>query len=342
MGNDIKNELSSLLESNKSSLIEQYGPLEDKIESLASVVKENKNDIQTKTSEIINSRISELENKFTSLVDVINESNANKLNIEQENSDRLYDKLAQLVSSINYEKNEFFLETKQQITSIIKSNENEKKYIISLLNKIQEDNQTTNDEVALNRSLVNSEKLLQLEHLIMKQNQELEELLNDKNEAFDTIHEMLSNTTKDDNVTQSDFRIIEDNVTNIVKNLEDKISNLEQTFVSHLDTINTNMANSLMNAPMNNYTDNKALSEIMNNINSVEQKLIQNYDYIKQNFNESFSEIISKLNSAKDSMFNDTEINTKLDTIINDIDSIKYSSNYGLGDSLKSELRDCL
>lgn len=339
LGTDIKNELSNLLESNKSSLIQQYAPLEDKIESLTSAMKENKNDLQTRTSEIINSRISELENKFTSLVDVINESNANKLNIEQENSDRLYDKLAQLVNSINYEKNEFFLETKQQITSIIKSNENEKKYIISLLNKIQDDNQSTNDEVALNRSLINSEKLLQLEHLIMKQNQELEELLNDKNEAFDTIHELLSTTSKDSNVTQSDFSEIENNVASIVKNLEDKISNLEQTFVSQLDVINTNMANSLLNSS-NNYNDNKSLNEMMNNINSVEQKLIQNYDYIKQNFNESFNEIINRLNSTKDSMFNNSEISSKLDTIINDIDSIKYSTNYGLGDNLKAELRD--
>ncbi len=339
LGNDIKNELSNLLESNKSSLIQQYGPLEDKIESLTSAFKENKNDIQNKTSEIINSRISELENKFTSLVDVINESNANKLNIEQENSDRLYDKLAQLVNSINYEKNEFFLETKQQITSIIKSNENEKKYIISLLNKIQDDNKSTNDEVALNRSLINSEKLLQLEHLIMRQNQELEELLNDKNEAFDTIHEMLSKTTKNDDVTQSSFMEIEDNVTSIVKSLEDKINGLEQTFVSQLDAINSNMAASLMNNA-SNYNDNKSLNEMMNNINSVEQKLIQNYDYIKQNFNESFNEIINRLNSTKDSIFNDSEINSKLDSIISDIDSIKYSSKYGLGDNLKSELRD--
>ena len=64
---------------------------------------------------------------------------------------------------------------------------------------------------------------------------------------------------------------------------------------------------------------------------------MQNYESIKSNFNLNFSEIINKLNARKDDV-----LNSKIDELISDVSSIKYSTNnqFGLGTQIKDDIRE--
>lgn len=324
LGNDIKAELQELLSNNDLSNSNLKEEIRNEVKRLI-----ESNSIEN-TEKVFDKKLIELDEKFENLISTINESNNNKILEEKENTNKIVEKLSLLIESIKSEKNDFAKETREYISSIIKNNENEKKYIVSILNKIQEDNEMASSEEELNRVLVNSERLHQLENLIIKQNNELEELLKDKNEAFNYIEEILSNTkNNENNLKHETFSSIENNVEEVINNLENKINNFERVFINKIESINRE-------APNVSHVDNVNTNEILNSISSVENKLIQNYESIKNNFIDSFNEIINRLNETKESILND-----KIDSLINEVVKLKDDrSQFGLGNEIKDEIRD--
>lgn len=334
---EIESRISEVIKSNlnnNESINDKYTSLEDKIERLINLVGEindNNKTIELKTSEIIDKKINELEEKFNKLLSSIDEKNENNFSREKEHSKKAIEDLSSIVNSLRNENSEFVTRTQQNIERILKSNDNEKNYIINLLNKIHSDNEDTINEESLNRSLINSEKLMQLENLIIKQNNEIEELLSDKNEALDTIEQMLLTTN---NNSSDDFTNIGENIQNIAYDLQNKIADLEQKFVDKLETITSTINSSKYDSVQ----DKLLAEEIMNNIQSVENRLLQNYETIKLNFNDSFNEIVNKINESKDK-----SLSNKIDELLNDVGVLKDSNRqFGLGNDIKTELKELL
>ena len=72
---------------------------------------------------------------------------------------------------------------------------------------------------------------------------------------------------------------IESNIERIIYNFDEKISNLEQSFVDKLESMNSR--------------ENSDRNDLIDNISDVENRLLQNYETIKMNFSDSFNEIIN-------------------------------------------------
>lgn len=294
------NHIDSILEDENSK---KFAELEQKLGAILDIIQNSKSSTnlqEQKLEEIFDKKLSELEDKFNIIVN----------NVENKNSNKVMNELTSFFDLIKDERNEFLNETRQSIQHILKNNENEKSYIIELLNKIQEDNYAANDEISLNRALVNSERLHELENLIVRQNDELEQLLDEKNTVLLQIEKMIS-STKEDESNKEVFNEIESKVQNIIVNFDEKISSLEKVFVDKVEEINSNI---LINKSSEH-------DEIVHNINSVEEKLIQNYETIKNDFNQSFNDIIEKINNTKNAVLDE-----KIDSLIDNVNYIKSQS----------------
>lgn len=298
--------------------------LEEKFNEVINVINRN-NEHQTEQGrEYHKQLVNSFEDIVTSLkrdkeefIDSINTNNENIIRKSQEESRQLLERMENLIEALKIEKEESKIEHQNFFSNIVMNNENEKKYIISLLKKV-EDNVLTNGGLNQQRAIENNRKLVELDYLILKQNDEIESLLADKQDALETIEKLIHENRKEI-LNSATLDHVRDSILDIAQTFEVRINNLEESFNREFRKINIKSLGEQLNSDREN---------INSNINNLENKLISNYEQIKDNINESFESILSSINSnGKDnnSLYELTNLIDrkfdKLEYLYKDIDS---------------------
>ena len=298
--NDVKDSnnyanIERILDSKTSEVLDKkIIELEDKFNEVINVINKNNED-QTEQGKAYHKQlVNSFEEIVTSLkrdkeefIDSINSSNENIIRKSQEESRQLLERMENLVEALKIEKEESKIEHQNFFSNIVMNNENEKKYIISLLKKV-ENNVLANGGLNEQRAIENSRKLAELDYLILKQNDEIESLLADKQDALETIEKIISDNRKEI-LNSATLDNVRDSILDIAQTFEVRINNLEKSFNEEFRKLNIKSLGEQLNSDREN---------INSNINNLENKLISNYEQIKDNINESFESILSSINSS--------------------------------------------
>ncbi|MDE5553314.1 MAG: hypothetical protein K2I67_02095, partial [Malacoplasma sp.] len=341
----LENQLVSNYESVKNSFKENFSEIIDKIgygnqdsynESLNRKIDElnilvdnlkEKNDQHIQNfqdfKESSKKDVSEMFNAFSDKLDSIGQEIGSKVdwyeNNRQEELDNLAEKFDSKIENLINDINETTEINQQLVLELIEKNNKEKDYIISFLHKIDVAHQDTLNELEAKIISESNKKIETLEDLIILQNNELEELLDDKNNVIDEIEKIISKKEKsqDNNPIHLEKTILE-----ISKNFESRIDNLESRFNDKLNEINVN---SLVLAS----TDNDLYREITRNIEGLESQLVNNYESVKNSFKESFAEIIDKIGYGNQGNYNEI-LSRKIDELNVLVDNLKENNEISL------------
>lgn len=298
--NDVKDSnnyanIERILDSKTSEVLDKkIIELEDKFNEVINVINKNNED-QTEQGKAYHKQlVNSFEEIVTSLkrdkeefIDSINSNNENIIRKSQEESRQLLERMENLVEALKIEKEESKIEHQNFFSNIVMNNENEKKYIISLLKKV-ENNILANGGLNEQRAIENNRKLAELDYLILKQNDEIESLLADKQDALETIEKIINDNRKEI-LNSATLDNVRDSILDIAQTFEVRINNLEKSFNKEFRKLNIKSLGEQLNSDREN---------INSNINNLENKLISNYEQIKDNINESFESILSSINSS--------------------------------------------
>ncbi|MBD5446055.1 MAG: hypothetical protein HDR31_01915, partial [Mycoplasma sp.] len=294
----------------------------------------DKNDSNVLLISLFNKKIESLEEKFANFASVLENIN-NKLNKkDSEEADKNYieeiskninNKFEELLNNLKAEMNSVSENNHNFVSGLIENNNKEREYITDLLHKIDDEYQNTLDELELRRIAESNKKLQDLENLIVLQNQELQELLDDKNEVFNKIEQVVNSKAKNEKSSENLEKAIEQ----ISKNFELKIDSLESKFNEKLEEIN-------VNSMILSTTDNDLYREITRNISELENQLSSNYESVKNSFKENFTEIISKINSFGESSSHGELLNKKIEELNILLDNLKEKNEESLQNIAKN------
>ncbi|MEG0124406.1 MAG: hypothetical protein RR665_02895 [Malacoplasma sp.] len=290
-----------------NSNLEKY--LSDTINKIESSYKENS---QTFRTEVINDSRKYKDDILNQVVDIL------KTNLKESNL--LVNRLSNKIIDFKNDHKNFVRENNKIIFSVLKKNESEKRSIQDLLKKISDKNDEISDEAQINKLFFHNSKLLELDDLIKQQNDSFLNLLNDKEKIYFEVEKILLNSNKSEK-GEDKLKRIESEINDIKIIINSKIESVEQSFKEKFDFINKDYIDEIQISNKIFTTDFEIA--IFEHINTIEEKLINNFSDIKHNILSVVSQVYSEIESIKDSSLTLPELDDKLAILASKIDEIK-------------------
>ncbi|MEG1821229.1 MAG: hypothetical protein RR201_03215, partial [Malacoplasma sp.] len=290
-----------------NSNLEKY--LSDTINKIENSYKENS---QTFRTEVINDSKKYKDDILNQIVDIL------KTNLKESNL--LVNRLSNKIIDFKNDHKNFVRENNKIIFSVLKKNESEKRSIQDLLKKISDKNDEISDEAQINKLFFHNSKLLELDDLIKQQNDSFLNLLNDKEKIYFEVEKILLNSNKSEK-GEDKLKRIESEINDIKIIINSKIESVEQSFKEKFDFINKDYIDEIQISNKIFTTDFEIA--IFEHINTIEEKLINNFSDIKHNILSVVSQVYSEIESIKDSSLTLPELDDKLAILASKIDEIK-------------------
>ena len=295
-------------------------------------------DKNNKLSFEVNSIIDDLNSKFESLIKGIKEDNLASINslttFFSENNLSLKNEIQSDISSFSSRLNNLSDEFKNTANSIANDQLDKINYVIELNNKtrfeilnliknIEINNENFLTKLEEKKNIETNLKLKELDELIELQNNEIEALLAEKNEFIFDLENYL--ITKKDQLDNKKIAELERSVEAMISSLDYKIIQLEVNF--------NNRFNELDLKPIEN-----AFASQSDLLNSIEEKLSNNYEIVKQELSHDINQVLSgvgELNTLYKS-FPFEKYDSKFVDINNQFDQFRFLIKDVINSNLKN------
>ncbi|MDE5952926.1 MAG: hypothetical protein K2G48_02285, partial [Malacoplasma sp.] len=312
--NEIKNDIESVLDSVKDipsrmdyshKFDDRFNEIDSQFEQFRFILKNTTESIldkDSKTYKEVNDVINTLSNKFESLISDLKDENIKtvdllneKIATSQEEVNRKIDSSVDLID----DKFEIFLkEIKEQnkyfettqfdtIQSIIETNKVNQKEILGYIRNLEQTNAEFLNEIEARRISKENLKLKELEELISLQNQEIEELLDEKEEFINEVETFMLN--KKNKLDSENLIRLEDSIKITMANFSDKITDLERSFDKKIADIDLSSVSSLVSSEQANFFD------------SIQDSLTYNYELVRNEFKDNLNEVLNTITALNES-----------------------------------------
>lgn len=275
-----------------------------KLEQVLNVIREfNVNESKNKEfsfdsagNEYVGARLNRLERQFSKIANML-EPIANKLSGTDGSEDnfeefegRLNKKIDDLISKIAFDRENYENKYSSVISEILNSNEAHKENVLNLIKSIEEEKMNLISEESRKSAAQNSLKLGELEELIGLQSEEIENLLNEKDQFIGEVEKLL--IEKREKLSDEKISDIKNSINDVILNFSEKINDLENTFDRKLNTINLDSLD---------LATNENQKELFNKI---EETLVNNYQIVKEEVKQDLFEILNNVNELSSSISN--------------------------------------
>ncbi|BAC43946.1 hypothetical protein D8X55_01715 [Malacoplasma penetrans] len=303
-----------------------------KLEQVLSVIKNFNADVAKNKdfsfagagNEYINVRLDKLERQFSKIANML-EPIANKLSdgsVNEENfgqfEGRINKKIDDLISKIASERENYENTYSSVILEVLNANEAHKENVLNLIKTIEEEKMNLISEESKRSAAQNSLKLGELEELIGLQNEEIESLLDEKNQFISDVEQLL--IEKREKLNDEKILDIKNSINDVMLNFNEKINDLEYSFDRKLNTINLDSLD---------LATNENQKELFNKI---EETLVNNYQIVKEEVKQDLTQILNNVNELNEAYGSLNQQGWTYDKRFNDIDSQFEQFRYLLKD----------
>lgn len=273
-------QFSFILKSISEKLADQSSNKEGEVDNLVNVLNEKFDGLVKSLKEENNRSNAMLSKKVHKTSKTITSkimSNINEIN----------SKFASFIDEAKKEKMNFEDTKENIVNTIIESNNRNKKEILNRIGELENENLEMLNEMEIRKVAIENNKLRELEDLINLQNSEIESLLAEKNEFVQQIETILRNRHSE---------LSNENIVELKSSIHELISRMD----SKIDNLETNLDQKIL---MLNSTDTEEEAEINSQqqqfFASLEDKLLTNYEIIKNEFKTDLVDILNNITDLK-------------------------------------------
>lgn len=334
----------NLLQDNISKNIsnELHSALDKNAQYFLSDIKKTLDDNANETISSIDNRLAKINeeeknlpekisNELFSILDKNNEkfiSGLNKsLEINKNETIDISNKIYEEINKFRNDQSDFIEGNKNWFKVIIQNNDNNKFYIKKLLDQLNNKNEELAIELQTSKLTFHNNKLFELEELIAKQTDDVSSLIQEKTKIYDEIERILTSKKSKENNEEKLYRI-ESEISNINLNFESKFKYLQENLIDKFDLLNKQYMEEIESDSSD--SDVILSKEIFNNINTIENKLLENFDSVQLNIATSIKSICEQVELLKNNQLSEKEVENKLVLLVDNIKDLKKFENLNL------------
>lgn len=203
------------------------------------------------------------------------------------NINEINSKFASFIDEAKKEKISFEGTKENIVNSIIQSNNQNKKEILDRIGELEKENFDVLNEMEIRQVAIENNKLRELEDLINLQNQELESLLIEKNEFVSEIEKIIKN--KHSELSNENIAELKTSINDLILRMDSRIQLLENNLDEKITSLNVKdiETSSQINESQQQFFD------------ALENKLVNNYEIIKNEFKMDLVDILNNISDLK-------------------------------------------